>query len=448
MKWFFLLLTFTPLVLFAQDRALLTRTYTRGDHYRYRLSCISYQNGQWTSTTVSVAELKVIDDGSGVPYDEIRWLSSLQMTPKDTTDETSLAVSVEPYRISLDPRGKVPLPSLTVAGMTEPITDLNTFFVAISPALGALTLKKTGDSFASPIKAIGDFSNGKNILKGQDCLQTTVRVTGKNDSDVFVETSFLPPAVTRLKFILPEMETPVIRDTTNNFQMVMPAGPDKFNVQYGREFFYIHSRVRGADGKLLGADMSNSLTLKLKINCDKDYQHCAFEMPMSIQRKLVLELLEQTPATVEVPRSSKLLQHFYGKGVQVYVCAPMPGDTSRCVWTFKEARASLYTAADYGQPAGKHYFNDEHQPVWEAPDGSKVVGKKLRQADAPGPKDIPWLLLQAVSLPDSGPFRGTGLIQRINTQGGKAPMSGADRQHNGQTVEVGYTAEYLFYSSN
>ena len=287
---FYLLLALVPVSLFAQS-PLLARKYTKGDHYRYKLTCVSYQNGKWTSTTISVAELSVVYDSGGVPSDEIRWISSTEMTAKDTMDATQQAVLVPPYRISLDPRGLVLLPKLDVAAMTEPITDLNTFFVAISPTLGALMLKKTGDSVASQIKAIGDFSNGKNILKGQDCLQMAVKLTGQSDDDLRVTTSFLPPAVPNLKYIIPEMQTPVVKDTMNNFQMVMPAGPDKFNVQYGREFFYIHSRVKKTDGKLLGGDMSNSLTLKLKINCDKDYQHCAFEMPMTIERTLTLEML-------------------------------------------------------------------------------------------------------------------------------------------------------------
>jgi hypothetical protein len=272
------------------NSALLARKYATGDHYRYKLSCFSYQNGKWTSTTISIAEVKVGVDSLGIPFDEIRWVSSKLLTAKDTTDVTAQAVSVKPYRVSLDPRGKLPLPELAVATMTEPITDLNTFFVAISPALGALKLGKAGDKYTKPEPTIGDFSNGKNILKGQDCLQTSVRITGETNADLFVETAFLPPTATCLRYIIPDLNTPVIPDTLNNFQMVMPAGNARFNLQYGREFFYIYSRVKKADGKLLSADMSNSLTLKLKVNCDKDYQNCPFEMPISIQRKLTLDL--------------------------------------------------------------------------------------------------------------------------------------------------------------
>jgi hypothetical protein len=155
----------------------------------------------------------------------------------------------------------------------------------------------------------------------------------------------------------------------------------------------------------------------------------------------------QTSPGVDVPRDSKVLLHVYGKGVQVYVCTPMAGDSSRYAWTLSEAKAELYSSDTYSHGVGKHYFNAEHHPVWESADGGKVVGSKLRQADAPVAGAVPWLLLQAVSAPDSGPLKGTSLIQRINTRGGKAPGSGADASHMGQTIQVEYMAEYLFYAA-
>ncbi len=156
----------------------------------------------------------------------------------------------------------------------------------------------------------------------------------------------------------------------------------------------------------------------------------------------------QTTTGIDVPKDSKLLLHVYGKGVQIYVCSPMAGDSSRYVWTLSEAKAGLYTNDTYRDAVGKHYFNAEHRPVWETPDGGKVVGSKLRQADAPISGAVPWLLLQAISSPGSGALKGTTLIQRVNTSGGKAPASGADASHKGQTTQVEYTAEYLFYTGS
>jgi hypothetical protein len=151
------------------------------------------------------------------------------------------------------------------------------------------------------------------------------------------------------------------------------------------------------------------------------------------------------PAVIAVPQGTKLILHAYAKGVQMYVCAVSPKDTSQYVWNLVGPRASLYSRDDYRQQVGKHYFSPENEPTWESTDGSKVVGVKLQQADAPDSSALSWLLLKATSTSGYGPLQATTFIQRVNTKGGKAPSEGADRLHKGQYVEVAYTAEYLFY---
>ena len=153
------------------------------------------------------------------------------------------------------------------------------------------------------------------------------------------------------------------------------------------------------------------------------------------------------PAPLEVPTGSHMLLHVYARGVQVYSYSPLPADTTRLGWVLLEAKAKLYTDAGYRQEAGKHYFNSAHHPVWAAVDGSTVEGAKIQQADAPVQDAVPWLLLKATAVTGNGPLASTSFIQRVNTKGGKAPAGGADGAHKGQTIEVDYTAEYLFYGS-
>ncbi|TDX00338.1 alginate lyase family protein [Dinghuibacter silviterrae] len=276
----------------AQDR--IARTYKKGDAYRYKLTCTSWQNKNWTSTTVSICLLTVVYDSLGTPYDEVRWESSVSTTQKDTV--THAVDRVQPYRISLAPGGSIPLPPLTVPDMTEPITDFNTFFVAISPQAGVNHLSRVGDSFAMPSPVIGRFGNGVNILKGEDCIQTTLYLSGSDKDKNSVLATFMPPAKPGLTYFTSDMNTPVVKDTPNNFQMVMPAGGGKFHLQYGREYFVIQSVIRKTDGKLLGGDMYNALTLSLHVNCDSAYQHCQATLPMAIERKLTVELLQAPQA--------------------------------------------------------------------------------------------------------------------------------------------------------
>lgn len=270
----------------------IERKYVVGETCRYRLTTRDWQNGQLKGTTVAVCELKVVSDSTGIPYDEVSWVSKKTFTSKDTLDESAEAIAVKPYRISLHPKGQLAIPKIEQPGMTGSITDFNTFWVAISPGLEVNKLHHKGDSVMKPAPVKGDFSNGKTILKGEDYLAIKVQVTEETTKAVRLLTSFMPPREAGLHYLLPEMATPVVKDTLNNFQMVMPAGKDLVHVQYGREFFYINSTVRKSDGKLLQAGMFNRLNLQLKINCDPAYSHCQANMPFAIERRLELELLD------------------------------------------------------------------------------------------------------------------------------------------------------------
>jgi len=99
----------------------------------------------------------------------------------------------------------------------------------------------------------------------------------------------------------------------------------------------------------------------------------------------------------------------------------------------------------YHKLIGKHYFDEGKNPTWELNDGSRISGVKVQQASAPDTTAIPWLLLKATRSGGSGSLKQVQFIQRIRTNGGKAPAV-ANRQKMGQPIEVPYAAEYLFYS--
>ena len=284
-----LLIVSTPLSLWSQSG--LERKYKAGEHYRYRLTTQVLHNGAWQSTTISVCELQVVADSNNIPYDEVHWISKKVITAKDTTDRTAEAIQVKPYRISLHPKGQMNIPKIDVADMTGEITDFNTFLVAISPKLGIAGLKKKGDVYVQKEMLKGDFSNGKDILKGNDCLAVRVTLTDANKDNAWLESSFLPPADTCLHFLTPDMNTPVAPDTLNNFQMVKPFN-NRYNVLYGKEYFTINSTVQKKDGKLKEATMVNKLSLKIKLFCDDQYSNCQSTMPFSIVRNLKVELIQ------------------------------------------------------------------------------------------------------------------------------------------------------------
>jgi hypothetical protein len=69
----------------------------------------------------------------------------------------------------------------------------------------------------------------------------------------------------------------------------------------------------------------------------------------------------------------------------------------------------------------------------------------MTSAPSPSADSIPWLLLVATGHSGEGILAQVTNIQRLNTQGGKAPAEGCDAGHEGQETRVAYTADYFFY---
>lgn len=291
---FFLSLLLLPIIAAAQSsntsNGKYFRQYQPGETARYQLTTEVVHNGKWQSTIKAICELKVMDS-AGIPGEEVRWLRKTVITAKDTTEHTADVQAVTPYRFSLHPSGKLDLPSITVPDMTGEITDLHTFFVAISPRLGLEHLHKPDDQYVSPKPVIGDFSNGRDILKGNDCLSVTLRLQQESEKEAEFQTDFVPPSTSCLPYLLDEMKTPVVPGIQNNFQMVRSGGADRFNVFYGSENFTIISSLAKTNGRLLRASMTNTLTLQLKLSCDSNYANCPQTFPFHIKRTLYLELL-------------------------------------------------------------------------------------------------------------------------------------------------------------
>jgi len=145
------------------------------------------------------------------------------------------------------------------------------------------------------------------------------------------------------------------------------------------------------------------------------------------------------PKQIAVPEGYKLLFKLEAKGVQIYRAE---SKANTLEWKLEAPLADL--ADGKGGKAGCHYEG----PSWEAADGSKVVRDKtedVKSADSPNPKEsIPWLLIRVK--PEEGKdglFSPAGYIQRLQTEGGKAPTDPPKRE--GTKIGVAYKAVYYFY---
>jgi hypothetical protein len=146
---------------------------------------------------------------------------------------------------------------------------------------------------------------------------------------------------------------------------------------------------------------------------------------------------QQVPQQLRPPTTEQLLLQVHARGDQVYACK---GEAAQFAWTLKAPDAQLFDKD--GQPFGRHFAG----PSWEAKDGSRVTGKAVANAPSPDADSIPWLLINVVSHEGTGVLSRATTIQRLNTNGGKAPATGCDASQAGQEVRVPYSADYLFYA--
>ena len=142
------------------------------------------------------------------------------------------------------------------------------------------------------------------------------------------------------------------------------------------------------------------------------------------------------PVALRPPAGQVLALELLARGVQIYECAEAQGGYA---WTFKAPEAALFYRG--GRAAGLHHAG----PTWQAMDGSTVVAKVEARDDGPDPHAIPWLLLRAVSTTGQGLFSRVQSIQRLDTNGGKAPTQPCTAEQAGSVARVPYSATYTFF---
>jgi hypothetical protein len=149
----------------------------------------------------------------------------------------------------------------------------------------------------------------------------------------------------------------------------------------------------------------------------------------------------QVPDILKAPKGQVILLKAHGRGVQIYTCKARANDPNSFAWSFNAPEADLID--ERGNKIGRHYAG----PTWEAGDGSRVTGEVQQKADAPKAGAIPWLLLKAKSHEGAGTLGRVLSIQRVNTEGGVAPVAGCGQAHLNNEVRVDYRADYYFYVS-
>ena len=164
-------------------------------------------------------------------------------------------------------------------------------------------------------------------------------------------------------------------------------------------------------------------------------------------------IVPPVPAGIEVSADNKAFLVGHAYGTQNYICLPSGAGFA---WSLFTPEATLFN--DDNDQIITHYFspnpeNNIIRATWQYRDTSTVwAAAILASSDANFVKlgAIPWVKLQvekAVDGPNGGDkLSETTFIQRLNTDGGSAPLTGcAQASDIGKKAFVPYTADYFFY---
>jgi hypothetical protein len=146
------------------------------------------------------------------------------------------------------------------------------------------------------------------------------------------------------------------------------------------------------------------------------------------------------PVSVAVPEGSIRVATYYAEGFQRYKAQEVAGLPGVYQWVFVAPQANLY------QHNGKLVGTHAAGPHWTLFTGDSIFAQHFvpaRTAPAADAASIDWLLLKPkAGTTPTGIFTDVAFIQRIATEGGKAPtlppLSITD------SVNVAYKAVYRF----
>ncbi len=267
-----------------------SRVYTAGETWAYELTTTHRHDGAFEKREVGLSSHEVRPDATG---EVVRWTSLSIEAPEGTiTDESAAAQAVPPYEMSLLVDADMALPALTVPEMTGMITDLFTYYVAVSSSLGVTELHAPGDVYTPESPVQGDWSDGAGTPVGQDCIVPSIEfleldVEGKLAR---FETRFeVPDDPDCFEWIHESWSAPVVEGKANNFQQVLDLGGALF-AMYGVEWFTIRTEVDTTDGRIRSATMENRLDLRTLGGCDDEWQNCGHDAPLVIEREEQLVL--------------------------------------------------------------------------------------------------------------------------------------------------------------
>ena len=163
-----------------------------------------------------------------------------------------------------------------------------------------------------------------------------------------------------------------------------------------------------------------------------------------IQASEKLEIPAAIDLPANFPNGNTRVATFYAEGVQKYKAVQTGSEPATYAWAFVAPQADLYDVTN--KKVGTHSAG----PNWQLSPADSIFAQAYnppKSAPSPEAGTIDWLLLMPkTGTTPTGIFSGVDYIQRIATNGGKAPATPPVSAT--QTVEVPYTAIYRFTKIN
>ncbi len=191
--------------------------------------------------------------------------------------------------------------------------------------------------------------------------------------------------------------------------------------------------------------MMSAITV-MTVSCDRDDEIHVRNPAYHIHQSEKLSIPSAVDLPANAPKGNSRVATYFAVGVQKYKAQQKPGtDPGVYEWAFVAPKADLYDKTNH--KVGTHSAG----PVWQLDNGGGTIYAHAfappRSAPAASAYSIDWLLLKTKdgTVP-TGAFSNVAYIQRIATQGGKAPSFAP--QSATDTIDVQYTAIYRFSKIN
>jgi hypothetical protein len=266
---------------------ILQRKYKLGETLSYEMKG---SNHGW-EYQIQANDL-VKKDPEGVFYEEIGW-SNLRSNASLTLSPSSLAFR---QTLSLESKSYLAIPDLSKIQpfLIGPITDMLTFYSDLFLAK-QLKLTRGGQHTYFQYGKPNSWADGKHVLVGQDSIDFDLTLLEKNSlrHTATLLIRHVPPQHSQVLLPAKWMEAPV-RNAANNWVQVEKSG-DKYLAQVGEETFEVRIKLDTRDGKIVSAQLHNSVTSLLRECEDAALSRCGAPEPNNILRQVSLALKARLP---------------------------------------------------------------------------------------------------------------------------------------------------------